>query len=351
MNRIKILWAYKAGGLQHRLDMLLSQRWDLITPTPKTEEDLKTFISDADVLLVRRLPFGRFVSRSVIEYGQNLKLIQKLGNNLETIDVATATRAGIPVATMPMVIDVSVAEHTFLLMLALSKKLLTAHRETVKGGYKTLGITPITTTQDRIFENWMKLTELKSLYQKTLGIIGIGEIGKEVAKRAHCFGMNILYYDLRRLSDAEEKSLHIKHSTLSSLLEKSDYVSIHLQHTEQTEKMFGQEQFSRMKKNAFLINTSRGGIVDHKALFQALEKRQIAGAGIDVFEKEPIPIDSQLLNLKNVILTPHIAGCADMNEQTKNFDAILNNISRVANGKKPLNIANPNFKINNEKGR
>jgi D-3-phosphoglycerate dehydrogenase len=172
---------------------------------------------------------------------------------------------------------------------------------------------------------------------KTLGIIGMGSIGRAVSHRASAFDMKVLGHDIRPVETKRE----VEMTDLTTLLKASDVISLHTFLDEQTRHMIGTREFSFMKESAFLINTSRGPVVDETALIEALEARRIGGAGLDVFEKEPLPKDSPLRNMKNVILTPHTAGMPDgLKFHKKRYAFFQENITRLYQGMIPLNALN-----------
>lgn len=300
---------------------------------PCKESELEDLISDVHFLVVRR---HYQITRKVIEKGLELKLIQRAGTQYENIDIKAAQELGIPVATMPMAIDASVAEHTFLLILSLSKKLIQAHQSVINGEYQKVGLKPTETNEYKIMENWMKLP-IQHLLHKTLGIIGLGEIGRLVARRASSFEMNVIYYQRRKLDEAEEKTLGVQYSDFQDLLREADFITIHVPLTEQTKHMIGRKELSLMKRTSFIINTSRGGVIDEMALYEALKNKEISGAGLDVFTKEPLPKGHPFLTLNNVILTPHIGG-GGMETLRYDLCRIRDNIIKVAMGGKPDNI-------------
>lgn len=267
--------------------------------------ELAAALRDTDVLVVRNAKVGR----AELEMTSRLKLIQKFGRRTENIDLETASERGIPVGVMPLEHGVWVAEHAVMLMLALTKRLLPAH-EGVKAGENPQKIEPFRTTQTQSVYNWTDLEGRGTLFRRTLGIVGLGEIGTEVAIRAKSFDMSLLYYnppDLR-LTPQAESELAVTYQPLHDLLSQADYVTLHIPHISETEGLMGREEFRMMKPSAFFINCSRGGVVDEQALCDALATQQIAGAGLDVFAYEPLRADSDLIRLDNVILTPHNAG-------------------------------------------
>ena len=269
-----------------------------------SEGDLAELAKDVDAIVVRRY---FHITRRVIHEAKRLKLIQRMGRMTGNIDLTAAREARVPVVTLAMGLDMAVAEHVFMLMLALSRNLLGSHDAVVRGAYETYGLTPtVTTERSGLAECWIPMP-MEALYHKTLGIVGMGEIGIAVAERAKAFGMRILYVKRQRLCYEEEDRLGIEYAPLAELLRESDFVSLHIPHTSETHRMFAEQEFARMKPTAYLINVARGGIIDEDALYRALKEKVIAGAGLDVFEREPVPKESPLLTLDNVICTPHSA--------------------------------------------
>ena len=201
----------------------------------------------------------------------------------------------------------SVAEFTVMMILVLAKELLKAYEDT-KAETWLPKLQPELTTQTKYPYNWVDLKHFNTLAGRTAGIIGMGIVGKSVAQLLQPFGMRVRYYDIFRPSPQEEQELNIEYAPLDELLQLADFITIHLKLTEQTENFMGRREFGLMKPNAFFINTSRGRIVDEEALFAALKNKTITGAALDVFWHEPLPSDSPLRTLENIILTPHVAG-------------------------------------------
>jgi phosphoglycerate dehydrogenase-like enzyme len=272
---------------------------------PRGESELRDQLADADFLVVRRLPK---ISKELISVCKHLRLILRVGDALDNIDVQAAENAGIRVKAVPSLIDISVAEHAMMMMLALSRSLVKAHQMVAEGYYEKLGLKAAPTTESVIASNWVGLKGVATLYRKTLGLVGLGVIGREVAKRAKSFEIKVLYYQRHRVSEEEELKLGVQYLEFDDLLRKSDYISLHIPHTKENDKMFGKRELSLMKPTAFLINTSRGGVIDEDALHWALVNHIVTGAGLDVFREEPTPKENPLLGLDNIILTPHIAG-------------------------------------------
>ena len=310
-------------------------RFHFQVPESKDPGELEELMPEADFLLVVK----EEITEKLIGLGKHLRLIQKLGTFYKNIDVEFATKVGVPVSVIPHFWAVTVAEHTILMMLALGKRLVSMHLATV-AGENPHSVEPIYTRQWERRFNWLGLGPdvFVQLYERTLGIIGLGEIGAEVARRARCFEMEILYNNRSRLTRTEERRLGVKFRSLSDLLRESDFVSLHFPHTSETEKMIGADELALMKPTAFLINTARGNIVDQAALVDALKEGAIAGAALDVFSVEPPLPEDPLLSLDNVILTPHIAGRGPIFPR---YRGAFENIARTLMGKRPKGLINP----------
>ncbi len=241
--------------------------------------------------------------------GGGLRLIARL----DTGSAKAPQDAGVPVVDLPNTALVGVAEHTILLMMALSRQLLDVTARTQAQAWLPERSAPILTDQRRYTYNWIGVQEFGVLYRKTLGIVGLGLIGRAVAQRARAFGMKVLYAQRTRLDPAAEQALGVQWRPLDDLLAASDFVSLHHRFQEGPEgndKQIGAHELARMKPTAYLINTARGRLVDDDALVAALQNGQIAGAGLDVFRYEPLPPDHPFFALAGprLILTPHVAG-------------------------------------------
>jgi lactate dehydrogenase-like 2-hydroxyacid dehydrogenase len=227
-----------------------------------------------------------------------------------------------------------VAELAMTLILALSKDLLISHHSVAEGAYRLRGLRPQPTSQTKMAFHWMEHKGVHEIRYKTLGIIGMGEIGCELALRANVMGMRNIYYKRHPLSEELEQRFQAEYRDLPRLLQESDYICLAVPHTPETERMIGREQLSLMKETAFLVNVGRGGLIDEEALIDALASRRIAGAGLDVFTLEPLPADSPLCDLDNVILTPHIGGGTGTN-RTLELGEALDEIVRILSGIRP----------------
>jgi phosphoglycerate dehydrogenase-like enzyme len=248
-----------------------------------------------------------------------LRLVQLLSAGYDAVDIEAARRAKVPVANNGGANAISVAEHALMLMLTVSRKVVWQHASVSGGRWRGNGPAP------RMYE----------LYDKTLGIVGLGTIGKKVARLAKAFGMRVLYYDIKRLSEDEADALGVRFSLLRELVRTSDIVSLHVPLNASTRGMIGAGEIALMKPTAILVNTSRGPVVDEPALTRALAAGKLFGAGLDVFDREPPPADNPLLKLDNVVLTAHFAGPTWDNHVAR-FRNAFDNIQRMHRGEPPL---------------
>jgi len=253
-----------------------------------------------------------------------LKLVANMAVGFNNIDVTVATRLGIAVSNTPGVLSDTTADLAFGLLLATARRIPEAERYLRAGKYTGWG--PLLFTGAEV-------------HHATLGVIGAGRIGKIMAKRASGFEMRVLYYNRNRLPAEEEQRYNMTYVLLDELLQQSDFVSIHTPYTADTHHLIGARELAQMKPSAILINTARGPIVDEKALVQALQQGKIAGAGLDVFEREPA-VEPELLTMEQVVLLPHIASAS---LQTRSLMATMaaQNIVAHIRGQRPPNILNP----------
>lgn len=294
------------------------------------EARLASLVIEADYLVCERTEITYELMKLV---SGKLKLIQKLGTDFKNIDVRGAKNLGIPVAYMRRIGSISVGEHVLALIFALSRKLVLAH-ETAKSRKKaTDGLRSEGPPRTKF--NWGQIPNIQLLQGKKLGFVGFGENAHEVALLAHSVGMEILYYQRHRAPAEREKAVDARYiSTLKELARQADFISIHVPYGPATEKMFNLDILSSMKPTAYLINISRGGIVDEEALFEVLSRNKIAGAALDVYRWEPVPSDCPLLDLENILWTTHNAAGSGESSLLGSRD-ILANIARVARGVKP----------------
>jgi len=248
----------------------------------------------------------------------NLKLIQLLSAGYDRADIPAAQKAGVPISNNGGANSVAVSEHALLLMLATSRQLVRQHGDVAAGRWRG--------------NNVLELHELRN---RSLGIIGLGAIGKKTARLAQAFGMAVTYYDIERLSEAEEDALRVRFRLMRELLAESDLVSLHVPLNPSTRHMIGAAELTLMKPTATLINTSRGPVIDEVALHDALSNNRIAGAGLDVFDVEPPAPENPLFGLDNVTLTPHMAGPTFESNKARVRNA-FDNVQRVNRGAAPL---------------
>lgn len=264
------------------------------------------------------------VDEELLNAAIHLKMIAHFGVGYNNIDVKAATHRGILVSNTPGVLTDATAELAFALILATSRRLVECDRITREGR----------------FQYWAPMLFLgREVSGKTLGIIGMGEIGKAVAKRARGFDMRILYHNRNRLVISEEKTLPAEYVSLKTLLMESDIVSLHVPLTEQTKHCIGKDELSVMKPTAYLINTSRGPVVDEGALVNALREKKISGAGLDVYEHEP-DLTPGLTELDNVILLPHV-GSGTVETRMRMAAMAVRNLIAGLSGEVPPNLVNP----------
>mgnify|MGYP005813234213 CR=1 FL=1 len=249
-----------------------------------------------------------------------LKLVQLLSAGYDRCDVEAARRAAVPICNNGGANSTAVSEHAILLMLAVAKRIVWQHANVSAGRWRGNNVEDV------------RLYELKG---RTLGIIGLGTIGKKTARLAKAFGMEVQYYDISRLTEEQADALGVRFSLLEEVLRTSDIVSLHVPLTRDTRHMIGAAQLRMMKPTAYLVNTCRGPVVDEPALIEALTAGTIAGAGLDVFDQEPPPPDNPLFQLPNVTLTAHFAGPTWDNQYTR-FRNAFDNCQRVLRGDKPL---------------
>ena len=276
------------------------------------------------------------VDKEVIDSNSGLKAIANVAAGFDNIDVAAATERGVMVTNTPGVLTETTADLAFALLISAARRIVEAD----------------TFTRERNFKGWELVQPHlgTDVYGKTLGIVGMGRVGMALTKRAsQGFDMNILYWDPRSNKKAEEE-LDAQFVSFDVLLERSDFISIHVPLTEETRHLFGATEFKKMKQSAYLINTSRGPVVDEAALAKALRKGKIRGAGIDVYEEEP-RVHPELLELKqNVVLTPHI-GSASLATRTKMAVMAAQNMVAALQGSKPPNLVNKQVFIEGKLGR
>jgi D-3-phosphoglycerate dehydrogenase len=290
--------------------------YESVKVDPNSETDGIRVVKDADVLIVGL----QQISSKILQSADKLKVIGRCGAGLDNVDLKAAGAKGIPVVFTPGANAHTVADFAFGLMLALTRQIPLLDRATRKGEWK------------RVMAH--------DIWGKTLGIFGLGQIGMKVAQRARGFDMKILAYDVVENPSAAQ-ACGARYSSKEEILKEADFISLHLPLTGETKGFISSGELKQMKKDAFLVNTSRGGIVDEKALYDALKQGQIAGAALDVFEKEP-PAGNPLLELENFIGSPHLGGITS--EAISRIGmTVARDVVAVLNGEKPEFLANGNY--------
>jgi glyoxylate reductase len=267
---------------------------------------------------------GDPMTPTVLEAGKDLKIVANNAVGFNNIDLAAATRLKIAATNTPDVLTDTTADLAFSLILGVARRIAEADRF-VRAG-KWVGWTP-------------GLMIGSDVHGKTLGIVGLGRIGSAVARRGQGFNMKIVYNDIRRLDPAIEQQHQLQFFPLRELLKTADFVTLHVPLAPDTKHLIGQKELQLMKKSAFLINASRGPVVDEKALVEALRSGSIAGAGLDVFEAEP-KVTPELLKMENTLLVPHVGSATDETREKMALVAV-NNLLAVIRGEVPPNILNP----------
>lgn len=311
MPTILLTNKYSPGPLE-LVRSMLPAGYDLISLSELSKQEFLRKATDADYFLAS----GRMkIDAEIISAATNLKMIQRTGVGLDTIDQVALREAGIPLYVNKGVNASSVAEHTIMLILAVLRRL--PHIDSsVKSG--------------KWLKNELGLT-CQDLRNKKVGLLGLGTIGINVARILQALQADIFYYKRNRLPDIQEQELEISYKSFTELLEAVDILSIHCSLTDVTQYMIGEREITRMKTGAILVNTARGNILDEKALIKHLKSGHIRAAGLDVFSNEPIETDNPLLSMDNVILTPHIGGISK-DTYSQMLQEAISNIVTFHNG-------------------
>jgi len=294
--------------------------WPEYAPPPK-----KTIIEKAKDVDALATLLSDKIDAEVFDAAPKLRMIAQLAVGFDNVDVQEATKRGIYVSNTPEVLTDTTADFAWALLMALARRVVEADKYVRTGRWK-VGWHPA-------------MLQGRDVYGATIGIVGAGRIGYAVAKRATGFSMKILFYDVIPRPEME-KDFGAKKVDLDTLLKQSDFVSIHVPLMKETHHLINAEKLRLMKKTAYLINNSRGPVVDEKALYDALNEGRIAGAGLDVFEQEPTPLDNPLLKLDNVVVAPHISS-ASYETRSKMAEMVADNLIAFFGGKKPPNLVNP----------
>lgn len=293
------------------------------------EETVIKAIADADALIVRSTK----VTAAMIEAGKQLKVIGRHGIGLDNIDLVAANRCGVAVVNTPEANVISVAEHVLATMLYLCKRIKEVDNALRVGEFDQPGSLPGLVTK-------LGYTTLE-LYGKTLGLVGFGRIARKTAEVCmKGFNMKVCSYDAYLKPEVFKEAGVEPCGSLEEVFEKSDFISVHVPLTPETRNLIGKKQLDLMKPAAYLINPSRGGVVNEEDLYTALKNKSIAGAAVDVFEKEPPARDNPLFNLENIVLTPHIAAMTD-GALVRMARDVSEGVRSVLRRERPRNLVNP----------
>jgi phosphoglycerate dehydrogenase-like enzyme len=300
-------------------DMFMAEKpagWQVKVVNPDDgDEKVVKELEDAEYLL----PIGALISPKVLETAKQLKLIQSVGRGTDRLPVNWALQKGVAVANAGDFNAIAVAEHTVLLILACLRRFILFNQCARDGKYQ-----PST-----------GMKGLSQLYDKTVGVVGLGSIGRRVAELCYGFGASIIYFEKLYIPYPLRAKFKARPVSLDELLSTSDIVTLHIPALESNRGMIGWAQLIKMKPSAYLINTSRGTLIDEVALLRALNEKMIAGAGLDVWNPEPPDPNNPLLQMPNVVASPHYAGYATENQRWA-YEAIWRNILLVSEGKEPL---------------
>lgn len=306
-----------AGIVQNAADVRIWEREDIPVPRDILLREVPRLDGLLSLLTDR-------VDDELMASAPDLKVVSNLAVGFDNIDVPAATRRKIVVTNTPDVLTETVADFAFCLLLAAGRRLVEGDAYARAGKWKTWSL---------------MLLAGQDLYGATLGLIGLGRIGSAVARRAKGFEMRVIYFDPYRREDIE-KQMGIEYREMNEVLREADFISVHVPLMDSTRHLISRDQFRLMKKTAVFVNTSRGPVVDQRALAEALQARQIFAAGIDVFEKEPVPSDEPLLKLENAVVAPHIAS-ASVPTRIRMATLAAENLVAVLQGKRPPNPVNP----------
>jgi phosphoglycerate dehydrogenase-like enzyme len=268
------------------------------------EDAMRAALPEADAVVSESFRIGA----GDLALGTNLKLVQKFGIDARNVDQDACRDANVPVRTLRRRVNGTVAEHAILLMLAVGRKLIETHGALDFASLQALGYKPAKFDPDHVAgANWARIHGLRSLQGATLGALGLGEVGREVATRARAMGMEILYYQRTRLPKDIEAECSATYVSYEELLQRSNFISVHLPLNDSTRGMLNSDAFALMKTGAIVANISRAHIIDQDALIAALDGGRLGGAGLDVHYEEPGASNEPLKNYPNVVLSPHIA--------------------------------------------
>lgn len=318
--RVFVSRRIQESAVQLLKDYCEVETYDSEYPVPRNI--LVKSLEDKDAALIL---LGDRIDKDVLEKASRLKVLSTMSAGYDHIDLKEATARGIYVTNVPGVLTDAVAEFALALLFTVSRRIVDADRFLRKGLWKVA---------------WSPMFMLgQGISGKTLGIIGLGAIGRAVAERARGLNMRVVYYSRTRKPDVE-KELGIAYMNFNNVLREADFLIISTALTPETVKMIGENELRNMKPSSYLVNVSRGAVLDEKALVKALKEGWIAGAALDVFEKEPIDPDNPLIGMGNVVLTPHIAS-ATFEARRRLAETAAENIISILSGKLPPSLLNP----------
>ena len=291
-----------------------------------TQQELLTNLPGATVAVIEELSFG---AKETAAAGQSLKFVQKYGFTTRNIDQAACDNAGAKILTIRRRANISTAEQGLMLMLALARQVTQNANLISLEQLKAAGYQPTTYNRKHTPNgNWARIPDMVTLYQRQLGIVGLGEIGRELAIRAIALGMRIVYHQRSRLPAEVEAQYQASYLSLDELLATSDFVSLHLPRSPATVGFIGTPQLSVIKPGAFLINVSQPNLVERNALQHALETKRLGGFGLDTFYEEPGDANDPLIQFRNVIVTPHMGGSPRWNS-LDDIEEVIVNLGRL----------------------
>jgi len=306
-------------GLQKIKKFFDAEVWPDYAPPPKKTVIEKAKAVDALVTLL-----SDKIDAEVFNVAPKLRIVSQLAVGFDNIDLQEATKRGIYVTNTPEVLTDTTADFSWALLMAVARRVVEADKYVRNGQWKVAWHPDMMTGRD--------------IHGATIGIVGAGRIGYAMAKRAKGFDMKILFYDVIPRPEME-KDFGAKRLDLTVLLKEADFVSIHVPLMKETYHLMNEEKLKLMKKTAYLINNSRGPVIDEKALYRALKEGWIAGAGMDVFEQEPTPMDNPLLKFDNVVVAPHISS-ASLETRAQMSEMVAGNLIAFFQGSKPPNLVN-----------
>ncbi|MDH5449219.1 MAG: glyoxylate reductase [Candidatus Bathyarchaeota archaeon] len=312
--------------IEERFD---TEVWREYAPPPKKIIIKKAVEVDALATLL-----SDEMDAEVFDVASNLKIVAQMAVGFDNIKVKEATKRGIYVTNTPGVLTETTADFAWTLLMAVARRVVEADTYVRSGNWK-VGWHPM-------------MIQGRDVYGATIGIVGLGRIGCAIAKRAKGFDMKALYYDIIRRPDFE-KEYNMQFTDIDLLFQKADFITINAPLTKETYHLVDEKKLKMMKKTAYLINNARGPIVDEKALFKALKEGWIAGAGLDVFEQEPTPMQNPLLKFNNVVVAPHISS-ASYETRSRMAEMVAENLVAFFEGKTPPNLVNPEVAKTEKKG-